>query len=56
VQEGLAPAAVKFSLQGDFGLDVLSAGSPASQAISCDAAEVNGDTEEALGSGRSGLS
>ena len=51
-----ASVPVKFSLGGDFGRDVLAAGSPASRPIACDFAEpATGELEPTATAGRSGL-
>jgi hypothetical protein len=47
---------VKFSLNGDQGLDILDAGFPASQQIACDASATLDDVEETVASGSSSLS
>ena len=47
---------VKFSLNGDQGLDILAAGYPASQAIACDSNAPVNDVEETSTAGSSSLS
>jgi CSLREA domain-containing protein len=47
---------LKFSLSGDQGLEIIAAGYPASQAVTCDAQQPTGDLEPAEGPGQSGLS
>jgi hypothetical protein len=50
-----AAVPVKFSLGGDFGLDILASGYPKSQTVACDStAPVNG-VEQTLSAGGSGL-
>ncbi len=46
---------VRFSLGGDFGLDVLAAGSPTSQSISCDGSAPVDPVEQTVSAGSSGL-
>ena len=43
-----AAVPVKLSLGGDFGLDILAAGSPASQGIACNASATVEDIEETV--------
>ncbi len=47
---------VKFSLNGDQGLDIFSAGYPASNVMSCDSGSLVNDLETTDTSGNSGLS
>jgi hypothetical protein len=47
---------VKFSLDGDFGLDIMAAGYPASTTITCDNSAPTGDIEETVAAGSSSLS
>ncbi len=46
---------LKFSLAGDQGLGILSAGSPAVQMVSCQTGEPLGDPSPAISAGQSGL-
>jgi hypothetical protein len=55
VQAGRA-IPVKFSLGGDFGLNIFASGSPASQPIACDASGVTDPVEETIPAGSSLLS
>lgn len=50
-----AAVPVKFSLGGDWGLDVFEDGSPSSGAVACDTNEVVDDVEETVAASRSGL-
>ena len=50
-----AAVPVKLSLGGDFGLDILAAGSPASQGIACNASATVEDIEETVTAGASSL-
>jgi hypothetical protein len=47
---------IKFSLGGDFGLDIMAAGYPASTTIACDNSAPTGDIEETVAAGSSSLS
>jgi hypothetical protein len=47
---------VKFSLGGDFGLEVIAAGYPAVQSISCDSNAPTNDIEQTIAAGGSSLS
>jgi CSLREA domain-containing protein len=47
---------VKFSLGGDFGLDIMAAGYPASTTIACDNSAPTGTIEETVSAGSSSLS
>ncbi|MBK8904103.1 MAG: PxKF domain-containing protein [Anaerolineaceae bacterium] len=47
---------IKFSLGGDFGLDILAAGSPISTAVTCDNNAPTGEVEETVSPGASVLS
>ncbi|MBI4674365.1 MAG: ExeM/NucH family extracellular endonuclease [Chloroflexi bacterium] len=47
---------IKFTLGGDFGLDIFSAGYPQSVQIDCETAAVIGNPEETVAAGKSGLS
>ena len=46
---------IRFSLGGDFGLDVLAAGAPTSQSISCDGSAPLDPVEQTVSAGSSGL-
>jgi hypothetical protein len=47
--------AVNFSLGGDFGLDILAAGSPNSQGMTCSASDFFDDIEQTVTAGSSSL-
>ena len=49
------PPPVKFSLAGDQGLEILSAGSPSSQPIACDSSAPSDTVEETSTAGGSSL-
>lgn len=51
-----AAVPVKFSLDGDQGLDIFAAGSPTSTPVACDASDPVGAIEETVTAGASGLS
>ena len=51
-----AAVPVKFSLGGDFGLDIFAAGSPKSQTVGCDSTAPVDGIEQTMSAGGSGLS
>jgi FG-GAP repeat len=53
--KGGSGIAVKFSLGGDFGLNILAVGSPATQGISCDASMPTDEIEQTVNVGSSTL-
>ena len=46
---------IKFSLDGDRGLDIFASGSPASQQVTCDAQASLSEIEQTVTAGQSGL-